>query len=93
MEKIISVNEEGIKDKLGELVRGTVEETLNAMLDAEAEALCGAKRYERSECRQDYRSGHYERELHSKAGDVTLRVPKLRKLRSEHQLVDPEKVI
>jgi len=29
-------------------VRGSVEETLNAMLDAEADALCGAQRYERS---------------------------------------------
>ena len=31
------------------MVRGTVEETLNAMLDAEADRLCGAGRYERSQ--------------------------------------------
>jgi transposase-like protein len=37
-----------IQDHLGELVRGTVEENLNAMLDAEADAMCGAQRYERS---------------------------------------------
>jgi hypothetical protein len=35
--------------------------TLNAMLDAEADRLCGAGRYERSEARQDTRAGSYER--------------------------------
>jgi putative transposase len=30
------------------MVRGTVEETLNAMLDAEADRLCGAGRYMRN---------------------------------------------
>ena len=34
------------------MVRGTVEETLNAMLDAEADRLCGAGRSERNEARQ-----------------------------------------
>jgi transposase-like protein len=38
-------------DHLGEMVRGTAEEALNAMLDAEAEQLCGAGRYERSQAR------------------------------------------
>ena len=88
MEKIISINEEGIKDQLGELVRGTVEETLNAMLDAEADTLCGAKRYEREEGRRGYRSGHYERGLHTKAGEVTLRMPKLRKLTFETAIIE-----
>ena len=37
------------------MVRGTVEETLNAMLDAEADRLCGAGRSERNEARQDTR--------------------------------------
>jgi transposase-like protein len=60
-------------------VRGTVEETLNSLLDAEADRLVGAERYARSDARRDYRSGHYERRLHTKAGEVTLKVPKLRK--------------
>ena len=33
---------------LQEVVRDTVEETLNALLDAEADALCRARRYERT---------------------------------------------
>jgi len=33
------------------VVRSTVEETLNALLDAEADHLCRAERYERTEAR------------------------------------------
>jgi hypothetical protein len=63
-------------DQLGEMVRGTVEETLNAMLDAEADQLCGAGCYERSEARQDTRAGSYERMLQAGAGQETaLRCP------------------
>ena len=49
MGQVIQIDEARIRDHLGEMVRGTVEETLNAMLDAEADQLCGAGRYERSE--------------------------------------------
>ena len=42
MGQVIQIDEARIRDHLGELVRGTVEETLNAMLDAEADQLCGA---------------------------------------------------
>ena len=54
--KVVQIDEKRIKDHLGELVRGTVEETLNSLLDAEADALCGAQRYERSPDRTDYRA-------------------------------------
>jgi putative transposase len=47
------------------------------MLDAEADNLCNAARYERTASRTDTRADHYERDLHTKAGDVRLRVPKL----------------
>ncbi len=61
--KVIEINETQIHNHLGELVRGTVEETLNSMLDAEADSLCNAARYERSAFRTDTRAGHYERNL------------------------------
>ena len=77
-----------IRDHLGEMVRGTVEETLNAMLDAEADRLCGAGRYERSEARQDSRAGSYERTLHTKAGEVSLRIPKLRRQTFETAIIE-----
>ena len=59
--KVVQIDDRRIQDHLGELVRGTVEETLNTMLDAEADALCGAQRYERSPDRVDTRAGSYER--------------------------------
>ena len=46
---VISIDDERIKNHLDRLVRGTVEETLNTLLDAEADRLCNAQRYERSE--------------------------------------------
>jgi transposase-like protein len=51
-------------------VRGTVEETLNAMLDAEADVLCAAQYYERSPDRTDTGAGTCGRKLHTKAGEV-----------------------
>ena len=54
-EKIVQLNEEVIKGQLKELVRGSVEETLNELLEAEAEKLTQAARYERNEQRQGYR--------------------------------------
>src|ERR1700754_259133 len=88
MGQVIQIDEARIRDHLGEMVRGTVEETLNAMLDAEADQLCGAGRYERSEARQDTRAGSYDRKLHTKAGEVTLTVPRLRKLPFETQIIE-----
>ena len=73
------MDEARIRDHLGEMVRGTVEETLNAMLDAEADRLCGAGWYERSKARQDTRAGSYERSLQTQTGKLNLKVPKLRR--------------
>jgi putative transposase len=75
-------------EKFAGVVRSTVEQTLNALLDAEADTLCGAKRYERNPERVDTRAGHYERQLHTKAGEVTLQVPRLRSLPFETQIIE-----
>ena len=71
-EKIVQLNEEVIKGQLKELVRGSVEETLNELLEQEAEKLTQAARYERNEARRGYRSGHYDRNLTTTSGGVTL---------------------
>jgi putative transposase len=55
--KVIQIDEEQIQQHLGDLVRGTVEETLNKLLDAEADQLCNAARYERTEARKDTGGG------------------------------------
>lgn len=60
------------------MVRGSVEENHNELLETEAEKLTQAARYERSEARQGYRSGHYDRNLTTASGDVTLHVPRLK---------------
>jgi len=87
-EPVIQVNEAEVRSHLGAMVRQSVEETLNQMLDAEADRLCRARRYERSPQRADTRAGHYERRLHTKAGEVTLKVPKLRTLPFETQIIE-----
>ena len=79
LSKVIRIDEGEIRGHLTELVRGTVEETLNTMLDAEADELCNAQRYEHSPDRVDTRAGHYKRKLHTQAGEVELKMPKLRK--------------
>src|ERR1700726_160619 len=88
MGQVIQIDEARIRDHLGEMVRGTVEETLNAMLDAEADQLCGAGRYERSEARQDTRAGSYERTLQTSAGEVSLKIPKLRRQTFETAIIE-----
>jgi transposase-like protein len=86
--KIIQIDEEGVKDHLGQIVKGTVQETLNAMLDAEADQLCNAQRYERSAERKDTRAGSYRRKLHTRAGEVEITVPKLRALPFETAIIE-----
>ncbi|MFI0415717.1 MAG: transposase [Candidatus Thiodiazotropha sp.] len=86
--KVVTIDDAKIADHLGELVRGTVEETLNAMLDAEADTLCGAQRYKRSPDRVDTWAGSYERQFHIKAGEVTLKMPKLRKQTFETAIIE-----
>ena len=86
-EKIVQLNEEVIKGQLKELVRGSVEETLNELLEAEAEKLTQAARYERNEQRQGYRSGHYNRNLTTTSGDVTLKMPKLKGISFETAII------
>jgi transposase-like protein len=88
MEKILEVNDKVVKDHLGELVRGSVEETLNSLLDAEADRICNAQRYEHSAERTDTRAGHYERGLDTRVGKVSLKIPKLRSLPFETMIIE-----
>ena len=70
------------------MVRGSVEETLNELLEKEAESLTQAARYERSEARQGYRSGHYDRNLTTTSGDVTLHMPRLKGVSFEAAIIE-----
>lgn len=88
MNRVFKIDEAKVRGHLDGMVRETVEETLNKFLDAEAEAQCGAGRYERSEDRQDTRAGSYKRKLQTKAGEVELKVPRLRSLPFETQIIE-----
>jgi transposase-like protein len=88
LSKVIRIDESEIRGHLDEMVRGTVEETLNALLDAEADEMCKAQRYEHSPDRVDTRAGSYSRKLHTKAGEVEVKVPKLRKQTFETAIIE-----
>ena len=75
---IIQINHPMLESKLDRIVADKVTEILNAMLDAEADEIAGAARYERSGGRRAFRAGHYERKIVAKAGAMTVRVPKLK---------------
>lgn len=85
---VVQIDAGKIQGHLDEVVRSTVEETLNALLDAEADQLCGARKYERAEGRKDTRAGSYERQLQTRAGEVSLKVPKLRSLPFETAIIE-----
>jgi transposase-like protein len=86
--EVIKIDEGKVRQHVEEVVRQSVEETLNGLLDVEADELCGAKRYERNVERLDTRAGHYERKLQTKAGEVALKVPRLRNLPFETEIIE-----
>ena len=88
LNNVFKINEAQIQDHLGQMVRSTVEETLNAMLDAEADQLCNAKKYERNDKRSNGRAGHYKRNFHTTAGQVELNIPKLRYAKFETAIIE-----
>ena len=85
---IIQLNEDLIQNNLKDLVRDSVEETLNALLDHEADELVRAGKYERTGDRKGYRSGHYERNFGTTSGEVKLRVPKLKGIQFETAIIE-----
>lgn len=87
-QELLKVNEAEVRSHLNAIVRESVEETLNGLLEAEADRLCNAKRYERSPDRVDTRAGSYDRNLHTTAGEVKLKMPRLRTLPFETQIVE-----
>ena len=87
-DQILQVDENMLETRLDRLVSEKVEQLLNAMLDAEADEITGAARYERTGDRKAYRVGHYERDLTVKAGTVTLKVPKLKDALFESAVIE-----
>ena len=61
-----------------DVVREAVAFVLQALIEAEVTEHIGAERFERSEARTTQRNGNRERLVSTKAGDVSLKIPKLR---------------
>lgn len=87
-EPIVSFDEDAMRGELKKLVRRTVEDTLNALLEEEADDLVKAGRYERAAEREAYRAGHYERGLTTTSGQVTLKMPKLKGMRFATAIIE-----
>lgn len=85
---IVTFDEDAVRGELRELVRRTVEDTLNALLEEEADDLVKADRYERTAEREAYRAGHYERRLTTTSGQVTLKMPKLKGMRFATAIIE-----
>ena len=62
-----------------DLIRESVRMVMQELIEAEATEQIGAGRYERTESRTNERNGARPRLLATQAGDVELRIPKLRK--------------
>ena len=87
MGQVIQIDEERIKDHFGGIVRGTVEDTLNALLDAEADRLCNAKRYERASAAR-HAGRHLRAQAAHPSGRGQLRMPKLRRQTFETAIIE-----
>jgi putative transposase len=86
--EMIQIDEKQVRSHLDQVVVSAVEETLNSLLEQEADRLCQASRYERNADRKGYRSGSYERKMQTKAGEVTLNMPKLRQVTFETAIIE-----
>ena len=62
----------------GDFLRELGQFVLQRLMEFEADAACGAARHERSTERVNQRNGYRERELDTRIGTLSLRVPKLR---------------
>lgn len=75
------------------LIREAVELVLQELIEAEAAEAIGAGRYERSEHRVTERNGHRPRLLATQAGDLELKIPKLRKGSFMPSVLEPRRRI
>jgi putative transposase len=76
-----------------DVVREALRLVLQALIDAEADQAIGAGRYERTQTRTTHRNGTRSRLLSTKAGDVELRIPKLREGSFFPALLEPRRRI
>ena len=97
----MALNESAVEDLLDalragegtDLIREIAGWVLNELIEAEAVEAIGARRYERTPGRVGERNGHRDKTLSTKAGDLALRIPKLRKGSFFPELLEPRRRI
>src|SRR4029453_5936084 len=93
----MALDESAMTDLLAALRAGggldVFREVLQALIDVEAIEGCGAGRYQRSASRTTPRNGSCSRLLSTKAGDVELKIPKLREGSFFPALLEPRRRI
>lgn len=83
------MDERQLRTHVSEVVRlESVKETLNGLLDAEADALCKARLYEHNAVPTGTRAGYYERGFQTTAGQVRLNILKLRQISFETAIAE-----
>jgi putative transposase len=76
-----------------DVIRHALTLVLQALIEAEATQQIGARPYERTEARSGHRNGTRARLLSTKAGDIELRIPKLREGSFFPSLLEPRRRI
>lgn len=83
----------GDRDGGVDLVRELAEWLAQQLIETQASEVIGAGRYERSEERVTERNGHRPRTLTTKAGDLELKIPKLRRGSFFPSILEPRRRI
>jgi putative transposase len=86
-EMLTNAGGEGIKELLREVVRDALQE----LIEEELTATIGAAKHERTDTRTAQRNGGRDRLVSTPAGDVELRIPKLRKGSFFPELLEPRR--
>ena len=76
-----------------DIIREGLAVVLQALIDTEATEVIGADRYQRTASRTTHRNGSRARLLSTKAGDVELKIPKLREGSFFPALLEPRRRI
>ena len=62
----------------GDVLRELLSTVIHALMNAEVDALCGARRSERSPERVNYRNGYRKRPFDTRVGTIELAIPRVR---------------
>ena len=75
----VALLEKGLSDASPDLMRTLLATVINALLSADADAVCGAEYGQPDPDRTNSRNGYRHRDLDTRVGTLDVAVPKLRK--------------